>query len=71
MEREILAIKKYYKNIGTSVKIYDKVLKEFEVKVGVYQGFVFNPLLFAVMIAVVTKDVGECGEKDDLWTASR
>ena len=63
MEREVLAIKKMYKNSETFVKTYGEQSKEFEVKVRVHQDSVLNPVLFAGIMNKVTKDVRESGVK--------
>ena len=46
-----------YKNIKTSVKIDGKQSKEFEVQVRVHQGFVLSPLLLAMEMDEIAKDV--------------
>ena len=66
MEREVFAITEMYKNIKTSVEVNDKQ-SFIEVKVGVHQGSVLSPLLFAVVMDVFTKDVREKGVKELLY----
>ena len=41
--------------------------KKFEVKIGVHQGSVFNPLLFALVMDEVAKNVRESGVKELLY----
>ena len=57
MENERLAVKEMYKKIKTSVKVDGQLCKEFEVKVEVHQGSVLSSLLFAMMMAEVTKEI--------------
>ena len=52
-----------YENITTLVQIDGERSKEFEVKVRVYQGSVLSPLLFAIVMDEITKDVRENGVK--------
>jgi len=57
MEREIMVIMKMYKNIKTSVQMDEERSDEFVVKVGVHQGSVLSPLLFAVVMDEITRDM--------------
>ena len=64
MEREVFAITVMYKNIKTRVKIDDKRLKEFEVKVGVHRDSVLSSLLLAMVMDKITKDTRIDGEEE-------
>ena len=66
MKRE--TIKKIFKNIKTSIKIDGKRSKEFEVKVN--QDSVLSPLLFAVVMDGITKDVRKSGVKEVLYAGN-
>ena len=57
--REIKAIMEMYTNIETSVKVEYTRSESFDVKVGVHQGSILSPLLFALVINEVTKDIRE------------
>ena len=67
MEREIMAIKEMYSDIKTSVRVECERSESFDVKVGVHQGSVLSPLLFAVVMDEVTKDVREGVVKEILY----
>ena len=45
--------------LGTNVRVGSGLLKEFGVSVGVHQGSVLSPLIFAIVVGVVTKDARE------------
>ena len=59
LEREIKAIMEMYTNIETSVKVEYARSESFDVKVGVHQGSIVSPLLFALVMDEVTKDIRE------------
>ena len=44
-------IKSMYEGVTTSVKMNDVESESFEVKVGMHQGSVLNPLLFNIVLA--------------------
>ena len=50
------------------MKIDGELSKDFEVKVGVYQGSAVNPHLYAVVMDEVTKDVRERGMKELIYS---
>ena len=59
----------------TRVRVGSAYLEEFEVKVGVHQGSVVSPLLFAIVVDVITENarrgvVNELLCADDLDTMS-
>ena len=55
------------KNIETSVKIDGEQSKKFKMRVGIHQSLVFNPLLCAVVMDEVTKDINVSGVKELLY----
>jgi len=67
MEREIMVFMEMYKNIKTSVLMDGERLDKFVVKVGVHQGLVLSPLLFAVVMDEITRDAREGGIKEILY----
>jgi hypothetical protein len=67
VEREIQAIMEMYENVRTAVRVENERSDWFEVKVGVHQGSVLSPLLFAVVMDEVTKDVREGVVKEFLY----
>ena len=48
-----------YKGAGTTVKVGTHFSEELEVNVGVHQGSVLSPLLFAIVVDVITNEVNE------------
>ena len=48
------AVMRLYEGSKTNVKVRSKFLQEFFVVVGVHQGFILRPLLFAIVVDVVT-----------------
>ena len=48
-----------YHGAKTKVRMGSELSKEFLVKVGVHQGVVLSPLLFAITVVVITKDARE------------
>ena len=57
-----------YTNIETSVKVEYTKSESFDVKVGVHQGSKLSPLLFALVMNEVTKDIKEGVVKEMLYT---
>ena len=56
-----------YKNIATSVRIVVEKSEKFEAKVGFHQGLVLTPLLYAIVMDEITKDIREGGVKELLY----
>ena len=56
-----------YKHSKTKVKVGSDTSEEFYVVVGVYQGSVFSPLLFAIVVNVLTKNAREGLMKEVLY----
>ena len=52
----VQAMMSLYKGLRTKVRGGSGLLEEFGVSVGVHQGSVLSPLIFAVVVDVVTKD---------------
>ena len=46
-----------YTNIKTSVKVECTRSQPFDAKVGVYQGLILSPVLFALVMDEVTKEI--------------
>ena len=57
LEREIKAIMEMHTNIEKSVKVEYTRSESYDVKVGVHQGSILSPLLFALVIVVWTKSL--------------
>ena len=67
----VRAIMSLYDGAKTRVRVGSAYSKEFEVKVGVHQGSVLSPLLFAIVVNVITENarrgvVNELLYADDL-----
>ena len=67
LEREKKAITEMYTNIETSIKVEYTRSESFDVKVGVHQGSILSPLLFALVMDEVTKDIREGVVKEMLY----
>ena len=67
LDREMKAIMEMYTNIETSVKVEYTRLESFDIKVGVHQGSILSPLLFALVMDEVTKDIREGVVKEMLY----
>ena len=67
LEREIKAIMEMYTNIKTSIKVEYTRSESLDVKVGVHQGSILSPLLFALVVDEVTKNIREGVVKEMLY----
>ena len=67
LEREIKVIMKMYTTIETSVKVEYTRSELFDVKVRVHQGSILSPLLFALVMDEVTKNIREEVVKEMLY----
>ena len=56
-----------YEGSKMKVKVGSEFSKKFYVVVGVHQGSVLSPLLFAIMVGVVTENARECLMKEVLY----
>ena len=57
LEVTVRAVMSLYEGGKTRVRVGLELSEEFEVKVGVHQGSVLLPLVFAIMVDVVTENV--------------
>ena len=57
-----------YKGVKTKVKVGTHLSEELEVKVGAHQGSVLSPLLFAIVVDVVTNEIKAGMLKELLYT---
>ena len=53
------AVISLYEGLRTNVRVGSGLLEGFGVSVGVHQGSVLSPLIFAIVVGVVTKDARE------------
>ena len=53
-EKMVRAVMSLYEGAKTRVRVGLELSKEFEVKVGVHQGSVLSPLVFSIVVDVVT-----------------
>ena len=53
----VRAVMSLYEGAKTRVRVGLELSEEFEVKVGVHQGSMLSPLVFAILVNVVTKNV--------------
>ena len=52
----VRAVMSLYEGAKTRVRVGSAYSEEFEVKVGVHQGSVLSPLLFAIVVDVITEN---------------
>ena len=67
----IRAVISLYDDAKTRVRMGSAYSEEFQVKVGVHQGYVLSPLLFAILVNAISKnerrhEVNELLHADDL-----
>ena len=72
----VRAVMSLYEGAKTKVRVGLELSEEFEVKVGVHQGSMLPPLVFAIMVDVVTESVrnslsSEMSYTDDLVLTSK
>ena len=60
------AVMKMYQEVLSQVKMEGEDLKEFAVRVGVHQGSILSPFIFAVVMDVMTEDGNALMYADDL-----
>ena len=63
----VKAVMNLYEGLKTKVKVVSKLSEEFSVAVGVHQGSVLLPLLFAIVVDVVTENAREDLMKEVLY----
>ena len=63
----VKALMSLYEGAETKVRVGSSLLEEFSVKVGVHQGSVLSPLLFAMVIDEVTENAGKGWMKQILY----
>ena len=56
-EAMVRAVMSLYEGAKTRVRVGLELFEEFEVKVGVHQGSALSPLLFAIVVDVLTESV--------------
>ena len=64
----LIKIMSMYNNARSLVRVNDKLGVEFEVKVGVHQGSVLSPILFAIVLEVLSRVLGFRGSCSMLTT---
>ena len=63
-EKLVRLVMETYKESKTAVRTAQRLLREFEIRVGLHQGSALSPLLFAI----VTDDLSQHLREEDLWT---
>ena len=61
VECYVTAVMKMYQEVLSQVKVEGEDSKEFAVRVGIHQGSILLPLIFAVVMDVVTEEVAKEG----------
>ena len=64
----VRAVMSLYEGTKTRVRVGLEFSEEFEVKVGVHKGSVLSPLVFAIVVDVVTENVGNVLMSDMFYT---
>ena len=67
-EALVTAVMSLHKGARTKVRVETHYSKEFEVNVGVHQGSVLSPLLFAIVVDVATNEIKEGMLQEILYT---
>ena len=63
----VKAVMSLYEDLKTNVKVKSKLSEEFYVAIGVHQGSVLSPLLFAIVVDVVTENARKGLMKEVLY----
>ena len=58
----VRSVMSLYEGAKTKVRVDIELSEEFEVRVGMHQGSVLSPFLFAVVVDVVTEFARECAK---------
>ena len=58
-EALVRAVMSLYKGAKRKVKVGTRLSEEFEVNIGVHQGSILSPLLFAIVVDVVANEIQE------------
>ena len=61
VECYVKALMKMYKEVLSQVKVESEDSKKFAVRMGIHQGLVLSPFMFAVVMDVVTEEVAKEG----------
>ena len=61
VECYVKAVMKMYEETLSQVKVEGEASKEFAVRVGIHQGSILSPFIFAVVMDVVTEEVAKEG----------
>ena len=61
VECYVKAVMKMYEEVLSQVKVEGEDSKEFTMRVGIHQGSILSPLIFAVVMDVVTEEVAKEG----------
>ena len=62
-EKLVRLVMETYKESKTAVRTAQRLLREFEIRVGLHQGSALSPLLFAIVIDALSEHLRE----EDLW----
>ena len=67
LEVIVHAVLSLYEGVKTKVRVGSAYSEEFEIKVGLHQGSVLSPLLFAIVVDVVTEKARRSGINEILY----